>query len=108
MPYSRISNVANIFFSALRENKILAKVYEFTVSYPEAETDNSYVPSPNIPGSRKFCQWGPNLTTFFFFFFFFWLMRAERIQAQGSVVKCFTRDRGAAGSCLTGVTALCP
>ena len=29
----------------------------------------------------------------------------ERI---GSVVECFTRDRGAAGSSLTGVTALCP
>ena len=30
---------------------------------------------------------------------------AER---SGSVVECLTRDRGAAGSNLTGVTALCP
>ena len=29
----------------------------------------------------------------------------ERI---GSVVECLTRDRGAAGSSLTDVTALCP
>ena len=29
-------------------------------------------------------------------------------ERSGSVVKCLTRDRRAAGSCLTGVTALCP
>ena len=27
---------------------------------------------------------------------------------RGSVVECLTRDRGAAGSSLTGVTVLCP
>ena len=27
---------------------------------------------------------------------------------SGTVVECMTRDRGAAGSSLTGVTALCP
>ena len=27
---------------------------------------------------------------------------------SGSVVECLTRDRGATGSSLTGVTALCP
>ena len=29
-------------------------------------------------------------------------------ERSGSVVECSTRDRGAAGSSLTGVTALCP
>ena len=29
-------------------------------------------------------------------------------ERSGSVVECFTRDRRAAGSSLTGVTALCP
>ena len=29
-------------------------------------------------------------------------------EPSGSVVECLTRDRGAAGSSLTGVTALCP
>ena len=29
-------------------------------------------------------------------------------ERSGSVVECLTRDRGAAGSSLTGVTALCP
>ena len=29
-------------------------------------------------------------------------------ERNGSVVECLTRDRGAAGSSLTGVTALCP
>ena len=29
-------------------------------------------------------------------------------ERSGSVVECFTRDRGAMGSSLTGVTALCP
>ena len=29
-------------------------------------------------------------------------------EGSGSVVECSTRDRGAAGSSLTGVTALCP
>ena len=27
---------------------------------------------------------------------------------SGSLVECLTRDRGAAGSSFTGVTALCP
>ena len=27
---------------------------------------------------------------------------------KGSVVECLTRDQGAAGSSLTGVTSLCP
>ena len=31
MPQSRIFNVANMFFKATRENKILAKISEFTV-----------------------------------------------------------------------------
>ena len=31
MPKSRISNVANMSFYAIRENKILAKISEFTV-----------------------------------------------------------------------------
>ena len=30
------------------------------------------------------------------------------MERSGSVVECLTRDRGAAGSSLTGVTALCP
>ena len=29
-------------------------------------------------------------------------------ERSGSVVKCLTRDRAAAGSSLTGVTAVCP
>ena len=29
-------------------------------------------------------------------------------ECSGSVIECFTRDIGAAGSSLTGVTALCP
>ena len=29
-------------------------------------------------------------------------------ERSGSVVECLTRDRGAAGSSLTGVTVLCP
>ena len=29
-------------------------------------------------------------------------------ERSGSVVECLTRDRGAAGSSLTGFTALCP
>ena len=29
-------------------------------------------------------------------------------ECSGSVVECLTRDRGAASSSLTGVTALCP
>ena len=29
-------------------------------------------------------------------------------ECSGSVVDCLTRDRGAAGLSLTGVTALCP
>ena len=29
-------------------------------------------------------------------------------ERSGSVVECLTRDRGAAGSNLTSVTALCP
>ena len=30
------------------------------------------------------------------------------VERSGSVVECLTRDRRAAGSSLTGVTALCP
>ena len=39
-----------------------------------------------------------------------WLYRYLTFQRErsGSVVQCLTRDRGAAGSSLTGVTALCP
>ena len=29
-------------------------------------------------------------------------------EGSGSVVECLTRDRGVAGSSLTGITALCP
>ena len=29
-------------------------------------------------GSRKFCQWGPTLTTFSFFFFFFLVDEGRR------------------------------
>ena len=42
------------------------------------------------------------------------LYRTYEIDAQylrkhsGSVVECLTRDLGAAGSSLTGITALCP
>ena len=32
MPKSRISNVANMSFNSIHENKILAKIYEFTVT----------------------------------------------------------------------------
>ena len=32
----------------------------------------------------------------------------QRRERSGSVVECLTRDRGAAGSSITGVTALCP
>ena len=35
MLYSRISNVANMSFSAIRENKTLAKISEFTVNQHE-------------------------------------------------------------------------
>ena len=31
-----------------------------------------------------------------------------RRERSGSAVECLTRDRGAAGSSFTGVTALCP
>ena len=31
MPFSRIFNVANMSFNAIRKNKILAKISEFTV-----------------------------------------------------------------------------
>ena len=31
MPKSRISNVANMSFNAIRKNKILAKIFEFTI-----------------------------------------------------------------------------
>ena len=40
-----------------------------------------------------------------FIYLFIYLFIWER---SGSVVECLTRDRGAAGSSLTGVTALCP
>ena len=29
-------------------------------------------------------------------------------ECSGSVVECLSRDRGVVGSCLIGVTALCP
>ena len=45
------------------------------------------------------------ITTVFFFFFFLGGGGGEH---SGSVVECLTRDRGAASSSLTGVTALCP
>ena len=35
-------------------------------------------------------------------------MKVEEMERSGSVVECLTRDRGAAGSSLTGVTVLCP
>ena len=40
----------------------------------------------------------------------YWLIRMNRIvgERSGSVVECLTRDRRAAGSSLTGVTASCP
>ena len=34
--------------------------------------------------------------------------KSIRIQNGKAVVECLTRDQGAAGSSLTGVTALCP
>ena len=36
------------------------------------------------------------------------LLNKLRRERSGSVVECLTRDRRAAGSSLTGVTALCP
>ena len=48
---------------------------------------------------------------FFFYLFFFILALSLQIinrERSGSVVECLTRDRRAAGSSLTGVTALCP
>ena len=36
------------------------------------------------------------------------LYLASLRERSGSVVECLTRDRRAAGSSLTGVTALCP
>ena len=33
MPLSRIFNVANVSFNAIRENKILAKISELTVEH---------------------------------------------------------------------------
>ena len=33
---------------------------------------------------------------------------ARLLENSGSVVECLTRDRGAAGSSLTSITALCP
>ena len=35
-------------------------------------------------------------------------LRLAKGERSGSVVECLTRDRRAAGSSLTGVTALCP
>ena len=43
-------------------------------------------------------------TSAFFFLVSYHIKRRER---SGSVVECLTRDRGAVGSSLTGVTALC-
>ena len=37
-----------------------------------------------------------------------WLSLTIARERSGSVVECLTQDRGAAGSSLTGVTALCP
>ena len=34
--------------------------------------------------------------------------KLNNIGSSGSVVECLTRDRGAAGSSLTNLTALCP
>ena len=34
--------------------------------------------------------------------------RPDGKERSGSVVECFTRDSGATGSSLTGVTVLCP
>ena len=40
------------------------------------------------------------------FFFFFFFSQNHFRERSGSVVECLTRDRRAAGSSLTGVTAL--
>ena len=38
MPLSRIFNIENMSFNALRENKILEKISEFTVSHHSTHT----------------------------------------------------------------------
>ena len=63
----------------------------------------------------------PGSSTKFYFYLFFCLLNypiliiylfkpetlpVENRERSGSVVECLTRDRGAAGSSLTGVTAL--
>ena len=40
--------------------------------------------------------------------FFVSEQQRRRREHSGSVVECLTRDGGAAGSSLTGVTVLCP
>ena len=44
---------------------------------------------------------------FFYGFILALFIKCNR-EGSGSVVECLTRDRRAAGSSLTGVTALCP
>ena len=39
MPESRVFKVANISFNAIRENKILAKISDFTVNRPVHEIE---------------------------------------------------------------------
>ena len=49
------------------------------------------------------------ISFFFFFFFFFFFLGGGGggvWERSGSVVECLTRDRRAAGSSLTGLTAL--
>ena len=41
MPRSRILKVANMSFKAIRENKILAKISEFTVRIASVSSDGS-------------------------------------------------------------------
>ena len=52
--------------------------------------------------TNKIYNWG------FPLFCFILLLQVKVRERSGSVVECLTRDRRAAGSSLTGVTALCP
>ena len=74
-----------MYFNAIRENKILAKIIEFTVN--GFTYDRVFLGTQNsvIQGLNTVCM-----------------------EPSGSVVECLTRDRRATGWRLTSITKLCP
>ena len=74
--------------SKLRENKTSTKISDF--KYLARATDCFGLSSHHIPYDNRLIY-----------------TRVNR-EHRGSVVKCLTRDRGAAGLSLTGVLVLCP